>query len=49
MKNIRLSDFKPLEFRGFRYWKGTRNLFGFWAALTQLSPPVNMLRHKIIS
>lgn len=49
MKNIYARDFKPIEFIGFRYWKGTRQTFGFMAALTQLSPLINTIRHKIIT
>lgn len=39
-----LSKFKPVEFRGFKYFSGTREKFGLVAALTQLSPLLNTLR-----
>lgn len=39
-----LSKFKPVEFRGFRYFRGTREKFGLMAALTQLSPLLNTFR-----
>ena len=40
---VYLEDFKPVEFDGFKYLKGTYKIFGLKAALTQLSPLLNLI------
>ena len=46
---LQLRDFKPLEFRGLKYFAGTRRLFGLMAALTQMSPLLNTLRFRLFA
>jgi|GraSoiStandDraft_25_1057303.scaffolds.fasta_scaffold1127142_2 hypothetical protein len=40
---IALYHFKPLEKAGFKYFKGTREIFGLRAAFCQVSPLFNLV------